>query len=61
MSVLIPYLIGVLLVFILLTLISLNFIRFRFEGDKTLFFIGLFALAFIGNVIFTLSILNYNV
>lgn len=36
--------------------VVLNFVRYRFEGDRTLVILGLFIAAFIGNVIITLSL-----
>ena len=50
--------VGIVLVLILLSLVVVfNFLRYRFRGDKTPLFIGLFVILFVADIIFTLSIL----
>ena len=52
------YVVFVLLIAIANMVVAFNFIRYRFKGDKTLVFIGLFALLFVADIIFTFNLFN---
>ena len=54
------YLIIVAILSLLSLAIAFNFLRYRFTGDKTFIFLTLFAILFIANVIFTLSLFDYS-
>lgn len=58
MSSLLLYFIGVFLLVVLSLFVVYNFVRYRFKGDKTLVFITLFAVAFVADLIFTITLLQ---
>jgi ABC-type glycerol-3-phosphate transport system permease component len=56
MTSLLLYTAGAIILLALSLLVIFSFLRYRFKGDKTLHFIALFALLFIGTIIATLSL-----
>ena len=55
MNALLIYALAGLLVAVLSLVVLYNFLRYRFTGDKTFVFLGLFVVLFVGSVGFTLA------
>ena len=58
MTMLLLYALGVLIMVGLAAIVVLSFVRYRFKGDLTFIFIGVFIIAFIITITLTLSFLD---
>ncbi|MCC2631722.1 MAG: hypothetical protein K0S20_421 [Patescibacteria group bacterium] len=61
MNIIMFYLISVTILTVLAGIVGLNFLRYRFKGDKTIIFLIIFAVAFGVNVFTTFGLFDYSV